>query len=594
MAQTDLDTSVTSTDQDHSTAGEIGHVSKPFLTNFHDGMPRNAQAQATTMALEQYRLQLYNYALNIERFRCPQYGTGSGGSNSSSPWVPLNPYGHISGNIPAVNRMAALSTISLFPQTQHIFQPEEPKPQHSYIGLIAMAILSSVEMKLVLSDIYQYILDNYPYFRSRGPGWRNSIRHNLSLNDCFIKSGRSANGKGHYWAIHPANMDDFRKGDFRRRKAQRKVRKHMGLSVDDTSIDSPSPPPLDLTTPPPQSSQGSMHLSALGYPYHHHYIGQIFNRSSGSGLPHYSEPSQVLQTHQSHTLEPVAQSTQLPTQPPQHQHIAYINSTTTTTIANMYSQTRKRQFDVASLLAPDVQLVDIASDDQETSARPATTARTTTQTHHTVITKQTIHREVVLGLEQPATDADIDTDIDVEVNVDVVDEIIDPDPDTNPYPDTHEHEKNRDTMKQMFSVDDNNSYLSDARRSSFDVDPDHDPEDLEPHNYSISSSAARSLGSSISQHEESNSLEECPIGQSISALSTALISPIPIARPSSSLTVAIPHGYIELNQVGPHVLSRYYGTYMAAAARRASLEKSKVIQTTSITPPPSIGIFTEK
>jgi hypothetical protein len=129
-------------------------------------------------------------------------------------------------------------------------QPEEPKPQHSYIGLIAMAILSSPESKLVLSDIYQYILDNYPYFRSRGPGWRNSIRHNLSLNDCFIKAGRSANGKGHYWAVHPANVEDFKKGDFRRRKAQRKVRKHMGLAVDEEGGDSPSPPPVSSSPPP--------------------------------------------------------------------------------------------------------------------------------------------------------------------------------------------------------------------------------------------------------------------------------------------------------------------------------------------------------
>ena len=94
------------------------------------------------------------------------------------------------------------------------FFPDEPKPAHSYIGLIAMAILGSADRKLVLSDIYQWILDNYPYFRNRGPGWRNSIRHNLSLNDCFVKSGRSANGKGHYWAVHPANVDDFQKGDF--------------------------------------------------------------------------------------------------------------------------------------------------------------------------------------------------------------------------------------------------------------------------------------------------------------------------------------------------------------------------------------------
>jgi len=108
-------------------------------------------------------------------------------------------------------------------QLQHHPQHEEPKPTLSYIGLIAMAILGSTERKLVLSDIYQWILDHYPYFRHRGPGWRNSIRHNLSLNDCFIKAARSANGKGHYWAVHPANIEDFERGDFRRRRAQRKV-----------------------------------------------------------------------------------------------------------------------------------------------------------------------------------------------------------------------------------------------------------------------------------------------------------------------------------------------------------------------------------
>ena len=119
---------------------------------------------------------------------------------------------------------------------------DEPKPSQSYIGLIAMAILSSTERKLVLSDIYQWILDHYAYFRYRGPGWRNSIRHNLSLNDCFVKAGRSANGKGHYWAIHPANVEDFERGDFRRRRAQRKVRRAMGLSVPDDD-DSPGPSP---------------------------------------------------------------------------------------------------------------------------------------------------------------------------------------------------------------------------------------------------------------------------------------------------------------------------------------------------------------
>lgn len=58
--------------------------------------------------------------------------------------------------------------------------------------------------------------------------WRNSVRHNLSLNECFIKAGRSDNGKGHFWAIHPANFQDFSNGDYHRRRARRRIRKVTG------------------------------------------------------------------------------------------------------------------------------------------------------------------------------------------------------------------------------------------------------------------------------------------------------------------------------------------------------------------------------
>lgn len=121
------------------------------------------------------------------------------------------------------------------PLDPSLINPEfqQSKPQHSYIGLIAMAILSSPHKKMVLAEVYEWIMNEYPYFRSRGAGWRNSIRHNLSLNDCFMKAGRAANGKGHYWAVHPACVRDFERGDYRRRRAQRKVRRHMGLQVED-------------------------------------------------------------------------------------------------------------------------------------------------------------------------------------------------------------------------------------------------------------------------------------------------------------------------------------------------------------------------
>ena len=107
---------------------------------------------------------------------------------------------------------------------------EEEKPSHSYIGLIAEAILSAPEEKLILSDIYNYILSHYPYFRNKGTGWRNSIRHNLSLNDCFMKAGRSPNGKGHFWAINPLYYEDFRRGDFRRRRTQKRTAKSRRTS----------------------------------------------------------------------------------------------------------------------------------------------------------------------------------------------------------------------------------------------------------------------------------------------------------------------------------------------------------------------------
>ncbi|XP_005099459.2 uncharacterized protein LOC101863747 [Aplysia californica] len=197
------------------------------------------------------------------------------------------------------------------------FVQEEPKPSHSYIGLIGMAILNAKEKKLVLSDIYQWILDNYPYFRTRGPGWRNSIRHNLSLNDCFIKAGRSANGKGHYWAVHPANVEDFERGDFRRRRAQRKVRRHMGLSVPDDD-DSPTPSPSQ-----PWAQHDSGPDSDRG-----HSEPSVTPGSHGLrlGLPG-KEADLPLLPHSSPMYAPAPPQTRKPS--------------------------RKRLFDMASLLAPD-------------------------------------------------------------------------------------------------------------------------------------------------------------------------------------------------------------------------------------------------
>uniref|UniRef100_A0A8C9L1Z8 Forkhead box F2 n=1 Tax=Pavo cristatus TaxID=9049 RepID=A0A8C9L1Z8_PAVCR len=104
------------------------------------------------------------------------------------------------------------------PYTRRTAAPPE-KPPYSYIALIVMAIQSSPSKRLTLSEIYQFLQARFPFFRGSYQGWKNSVRHNLSLNECFIKlpKGLGRPGKGHYWTIDPASEFMFEEGSFRRR-----------------------------------------------------------------------------------------------------------------------------------------------------------------------------------------------------------------------------------------------------------------------------------------------------------------------------------------------------------------------------------------
>ncbi|XP_075890785.1 forkhead box L3 [Nelusetta ayraudi] len=125
------------------------------------------------------------------------------------------------------------------------------RPAYSYIALIAMAIQQSPEQRVTLSGIYEFIMKRFPYYRSNQRAWQNSIRHNLSLNSCFIKVPRTEGnekGKGNFWTFATgceSMLDLFENGNFRRRRRRR----NMKIGFRDAGETSFQPPEVEQRRP---------------------------------------------------------------------------------------------------------------------------------------------------------------------------------------------------------------------------------------------------------------------------------------------------------------------------------------------------------
>lgn len=136
-----------------------------------------------------------------------------------------------------------------------------PKPPYSYIALIAMAIRDSAGGRLTLAEINEYLMGKFPFFRGSYTGWRNSVRHNLSLNDCFVKVLRDPSrpwGKDNYWMLNPNSEYTFADGVFRRRRkrlSQRAAAPAPGLQPEEAADPPSAPAALGSTQPRPPTLQ---------------------------------------------------------------------------------------------------------------------------------------------------------------------------------------------------------------------------------------------------------------------------------------------------------------------------------------------------
>lgn len=122
----------------------------------------------------------------------------------------------------------------------------------SYADLITEAIRGSPEKRLTLSQIYDWMVKNVAYFKDKGDnnssaGWKNSIRHNLSLHNRFMRVQNEGTGKSSWWMLNP----DAKPGKTPRRKANSEYNHERKRG---RSKKKALEPPRIVPTPSPSSS----------------------------------------------------------------------------------------------------------------------------------------------------------------------------------------------------------------------------------------------------------------------------------------------------------------------------------------------------
>ncbi|KAK9900144.1 hypothetical protein P389DRAFT_207702 [Cystobasidium minutum MCA 4210] len=172
-----------------------------------NGNTGSPAASAETARAQQQR-STSGTSVNSATSKSSEKVQGDGGDNAKGSTVSANNYGIID----------ELNT-TLYDLRDGADGPGG-KPPYPYLTLIRIALLSSPAKRLTLQELYDTLEARWPgHFVGDQKGWKNTVRHNLSLNKCFKKEARHIldPGKGAYWYCDPNEEHSTSRVRYRRR-----------------------------------------------------------------------------------------------------------------------------------------------------------------------------------------------------------------------------------------------------------------------------------------------------------------------------------------------------------------------------------------
>lgn len=146
---------------------------------------RKAQSKRKSATGTSAVIPLDSSLTSIEWLPNMQIGEGSAASAAVTPTAmvpaPVTTTA-ASTSLPTVPVKQSLPVTTSFPQKMEAVEVEMPtttvndnahaKPPYSYVTLIRQAIQSTRMQRMTLNEIYQWIVESYPYFRAAPPKWK--------------------------------------------------------------------------------------------------------------------------------------------------------------------------------------------------------------------------------------------------------------------------------------------------------------------------------------------------------------------------------------------------------------------------------------